>query len=72
MNGKIFIFAIMAMGICLNNFYEDYLGAIELFMQHIALLFKATLFFGSLIGLLLIAEAIYGIYAMANHSRREI
>ncbi len=53
----IFMFAIMAMGICLNNFYQDFLGAIELFMQHKALLFKATLFFGSLMGLLLIAYA---------------
>ena len=53
------MFAIMAMGICLNNFYQDFLGAIELFMQHTALLFRATLFFGSLIGLLLIAYALY-------------
>ena len=53
----IFMFAIMIMGICLNNFYEDFLSAIELYLQHKALLFRATLFLTSLIGLLLIAYA---------------
>ena len=53
----IFMFAIMIMGICLNNFYEDFLSAIELCLQHKALLFRATLFLTSLIGLLLIAYA---------------
>ena len=53
----IFMFAIMAMGICLNNFYPEFLETIELFMQHKTMLFKATLFLGSLIGLLLIAYA---------------
>ena len=51
------MFAILAMSICLNNFYQDFLGAIELLTQHKAMVFKATLFFGSLIGLLLIAYA---------------
>ena len=50
-----FMIAIMVMGLCLNNFYHDFMDVFEVLAEHKVLFLRAALFLSSVIGLLLIA-----------------